>query len=64
MVEQHHETSLAPFATMENNGHELFEFFEDSDGKIPVSATIAERRRLEGKEVYHRIYVFIASPAL
>jgi len=64
MVEQHHETSLAAFATMEQNGSEPFEFFEDEEGQIPTCATVAEQRRLVGKKVYHRIYVLIAPPIL
>jgi methylase of polypeptide subunit release factors len=61
MVEQHQETSLAAFATMEDNGQEPFEFFQDKDGKIPICASAAEKRRLAGKQVYHQIYVLLAS---
>ncbi|CAF1070771.1 unnamed protein product [Adineta steineri] len=62
MVKQHHGTSLAAFAVMENNGRDAFEFFEDKDGKIPICASAAEQRRLDGKDVYHYVYVLIGVP--
>lgn len=57
VIEQHVGTSLASLATLEENGHEDFEFFYDSDCRIPLDAREAELRRLAGEEVYHYIYV-------
>ena len=64
MVKQHQETSLAAFAAMEDDGQEPFELFKDEAGSIPICASTAEKRRMLGEEVYHSIYVLMASLAV
>lgn len=56
-IRQHAKTSLASLAALEKSGHGDFEFFADSSCKEPIDAQEAEVLRVEGHEVYHRIYV-------
>jgi len=57
-IPQHTETSLASLAALEANGHHSeFEFFKDLDCEKQIGAGEAEKRRLCGKPIYHKIYV-------
>lgn len=56
-IEQHAGTSLASLAELEKNGHGDFEFFVDAHCKKPINAKVAEKRRVKGKRIYHKIYV-------
>lgn len=56
MIPQCPSTSLASLAVMEESGQE-FEFFSDAAGHERINAQLAEKRRLEGLELYHKIYV-------
>ena len=63
IVPQHAGTSLATLADHEAFGHPAFEFFSDALHCNGVNATEAERRRLAGLPVFHKIYVMVGSPA-
>jgi methylase of polypeptide subunit release factors len=56
MIPQCPGTSLASLAAMEGSNQE-FEFFSDATGHKRINAQMAEKRRLEGLELYHKIYV-------
>lgn len=56
-IEQHASTSLASLAALEKNGHGDFEFFADAFCRQLLNAQEGEKRRREGKKVYHKIYV-------
>ncbi len=50
-------TSLASLVAIETSGPQEFEFFTDRLGHQRINAQSAEKRRLEGLELYHKIYV-------
>lgn len=56
IVPQHAGTSLSTLAEHERGGL-TFEFFSDADASHRISATEAEKRRLAGEPVFHKIYV-------
>lgn len=59
VIPQHAGTSLATLSAVEaKNGHR-FEFFSSPEGSTRhrITATEAEKRRVSGKAVYHKIYV-------
>lgn len=56
-IEQHAGTSLASLAKLEENGHDDFEFFEDTYCLQTIDAREAESLRLRERKVYHKIYV-------
>lgn len=62
MVPQHEGTSVASLARMEGNGHADFEFYGDEGGHEKINAAEAERRRVDGTPVFHKIYVLTAQP--
>ena len=59
VIPHHNGTSVSHMATIEaaTDGGRQFEFFEDPAGEIPMNASTAERRRLDGEPVFHKIYV-------
>lgn len=63
MVAQHAETSVESLAAMERNGHLPFEFFADPDGHAKIGAIEAERRRINGDGVFHKVYVLTTEPS-
>lgn len=56
IIEQCPSTSLAGLAERESDGNE-FEFFGDATGCERINAQLAEKRRLEGLKLFHKIYV-------
>ena len=57
-ISQHMGTSLATLASLEEHAHHKeFEFFKDPDCTKPIGAIDAEKRRLRGHSVFHKIYV-------
>ncbi len=56
VIKQHCGTCLQPFADLEAQG-EHFEFFGDREAKGSISSSEAERRRVAGDPVFHKIYV-------
>ncbi len=57
VIPQHSGTSLATLASMEGGRHQDFEFFADVGARLSINARVAEVRRQQGLEVFHKIYV-------
>jgi SAM-dependent methyltransferase len=58
MVVQCETTELWMFVDLEKSEPEaLWEFYEDIEGKIKITAEMAENRRKDNMSVYHRMYV-------
>lgn len=59
MIAQAPRTSLESLVEIEKNQNDgfSFEFFADINGKDKINAAEAERRRLAGESLYHKIYV-------
>jgi methylase of polypeptide subunit release factors len=64
MVRQHEGTSLRSLADLESTISHHFEFYADAKGTKRINATEAEERRINGQEVYHKIYVLHGRPEM
>lgn len=63
VIAQDPNTELTTMAQQERDGDGLqFEFFTDQGGNLRINARTAERRRLEGKSLFHKIYVIEGRP--
>lgn len=63
IIPQCAETELWMYVELENeNRSSVWEFYEDAEGRIIISAELAEKRRKDNMPVYHRIYVVKGVP--
>lgn len=63
IIPQCAETELWMYVDLEKeNKSSVWEFYEDAEGKIKITAELAEKRRKDNMPIYHRIYVVKGVP--